>query len=109
MKKAKAPISPEGLRVLAHLFRLLSEPSRLQLLNALMPGEQSVSQLVELTGKNQANVSKQLKTLSGGKILGSRRRGRQVFYHIADPAIVELCHLLCGKMRVRFMPSKPRR
>jgi len=87
----------EGLRRMARLFRILSEPSRLQLLNHLRDGEMSVSSLVEATGLNQANVSKQLKILLSAKIIGRNRRGQKVFYRIIDPGILELCELMCDK------------
>jgi DNA-binding transcriptional ArsR family regulator len=98
----KKAMRPRSLRLIAELFRILSEPSRLQLLNELREGELSVSRLVALTGLNQANVSKQLRILADGKILNRRRQGRLVFYRIVDPAILELCELMCEKMRPRF-------
>lgn len=95
-------MGPESLRLVAELFRILSEPSRLHLLNVLREGELPVNGLVASTGLNQANVSKQLRILADGKILSRRRQGRLVFYRITDPAILELCELMCEKMRHRF-------
>jgi DNA-binding transcriptional ArsR family regulator len=101
----KKGMRPEGLERMARLFRILGEPSRLQLLNLLRDGEMSVSSLIQATGMNQANVSKQLKILASGKVLARSRRGRQVFYRIDDPSIHELCELMCGKLRKHFDPG----
>lgn len=95
-------MEPDGLRLVARLFRILSEPTRLQLLDLLREEEKSVSALVGSTGWNQANVSKQLKILADNKIVSRRREGRRVIYRIDDPSIVELCELICEKMRRRF-------
>lgn len=95
-------MSPESLRLIAGLFRILCEPSRLQLLNLLREGEESVSGLVKLTGLRQANVSKQLKILADSKIVSRRREGKNVIYRIEDHTILELCELMCEKMRHRF-------
>jgi len=31
-------------------------------------------------------------------VLGRRKAGLQVFYHIADPTIPQLCELVCGRL-----------
>jgi DNA-binding transcriptional ArsR family regulator len=102
MGSKRNTLGPDGLRLVARLFRILSEPTRLQLLDLLREDEHSVSALVESTGLNQANVSKQLKILADNKILTRRRDGRRVLYRIDDPTILELCELICEKMRHRF-------
>ena len=102
MGNKKKSMDPDGLRLVARLFRILSEPTRLQLLDRLREDEQSVSALVDSTGLNQANVSKQLKILADSKILTRRKDGRRVLYRIGDPTILELCELMCEKMRRRF-------
>ena len=46
---------PEAMLVrVAELFRALSEPSRLRLMQALFGGEHSVGELVEASGLTQA-------------------------------------------------------
>jgi DNA-binding transcriptional ArsR family regulator len=93
-----AQFSNEALELVARRFAVLSEPMRLRLIQALFDGEKNVSELVEATGGTQANVSRHLQTLTSAHVLGRRKSGLQVFYHIADPTIPKLCDLVCGSL-----------
>ena len=77
-------------------FRLLGEPLRLKLVAALAGGERSVSELVELTGAGQPNVSKHLAALAQGGLVHRRKMGLVALYSIADPLILRLCDVLCA-------------
>ena len=92
-------LSDEALELIAARFRVLGEPSRLKLIRALEGGELSVSDLIEKTGLTQANASRHLQTLTQAGILGRRRDGTSVIYHIADPGIFRLCELVCGSVQ----------
>lgn len=91
----KAVIPDEFLELMAEKFRLLADPTRLAILRALMEGERSVGQVVEETGRNQANVSKHLKMLAESGLIARRKEGLQVFHRIADPLVEQLCALVC--------------
>ncbi len=86
------------LEAVGRLFGVLSEPSRLLLLQALHQGPMTVTELVEATGMKQANVSKHLGLLHDHRLVRRERRGISVRYEIADPMIFSLCKLVCGKM-----------
>ena len=45
-----------------------------------MEGERNVTQVVEETGRNQANVSKHLKMLAEAGLVARRKEGLQVIY-----------------------------
>jgi len=77
-------------------FRLLGEPLRLKLVAALAGGEQSVGDLVELTGAGQPNVSKHLAALAQGGLVRRRKLGLVALYSIADPLVLRLCDVLCA-------------
>lgn len=77
-------------------FRLLGEPLRLKLVAALAGGEQSVSDLVEMTGAGQPNVSKHLAALAQGGLVRRRKVGLVALYSIADPLVLRLCDVLCA-------------
>ncbi len=91
-------IPDEFLDRMAEKFRMLADPTRLAILRALMEGEKSVGRVVEVTGQNQANISKHLKMLAESGIVGRRKEGLQVFYAIGDPLIEQLCDLVCGSI-----------
>jgi DNA-binding transcriptional ArsR family regulator len=83
------------LDLMAGKFRLLSDSTRLAILRTLMQGERNVSQVVEETGRNQANVSKHLKMLAEAGLVARRKEGLQVFYRLDDPLVERLCKLVC--------------
>jgi DNA-binding transcriptional ArsR family regulator len=90
-----AAIPDEFLDLMAEKFRMLSDSTRLAILRALMSGEQNVTQVVEATGRNQANVSKHLKMLADAGLVARRKEGLQVFYRLGDPLVERLCKLVC--------------
>lgn len=83
----------------ARRFQLLSEPTRLELLNLLHThGEMTVQDLVSASGQNQANVSKHLALLAKEGMVAKRREGLFAFYHISDLSIVGLCLLMRSQL-----------
>ena len=82
----------------ARFFQALAEPMRLKILNGLRDGEKNVSELVEVSGGTQANVSKHLALLRDAKIIKRESRGTKAYYSIADQRIYELCNLVCGQI-----------
>lgn len=90
--------SDEALELLAGRFKVLAEPMRLKILNALRDGEKTVSELVEETGTGQANVSKHLNLLFRSHMVSRRKDGLNVYYWISDPVIFPLCELMCDSL-----------
>lgn len=84
------------IEAIASRFRLLGEPLRLKLLAALAGGELSVSELVELTGAGQPNVSKHLAALAQGGLITRRKSGAVALYSISDPFVLRLCDVVCA-------------
>jgi DNA-binding transcriptional ArsR family regulator len=97
-KTRKGALSQAQLQAVARMFDVLSQPSRLHLLQALHSGPLTVGELVEATGMKQANVSKHLGVLHAHHLIGRERAGTRVRYEIADPLIFSLCQLVCGKV-----------
>ncbi|MCX6925670.1 MAG: metalloregulator ArsR/SmtB family transcription factor [Verrucomicrobia bacterium] len=90
-------MSAPQLAAVARLFSVLSEPSRLALLQALRDGPLTVSELVEASGMRQANVSKHLGVLYHHRLVKRRREGICIRYEVLDPMVFTLCNLACGK------------
>ena len=90
--------SSTQLAAVARLFAVLSEASRLALLQALHNGPLTVNELVAASGMKQANVSKQLAILHDHHLVKREREGTFIHYEIADPMVFSLCNLVCGKM-----------
>lgn len=89
------PLNDRMLELVARRFRLLGEPYRLRILQALQAGEKSVSEIVEALDGNQPNISKHLQALYEAGLLARRRQGNSILYGIADPTIFRLCDLVC--------------
>jgi DNA-binding transcriptional ArsR family regulator len=71
----------------SEVLKVLANPSRLRLLCALLPGEQSVGQLEQTLGASQSYVSGQLARLRTLGLVAFNRDGRQVRYRLADPRL----------------------
>lgn len=95
-------LSNEALEHVAARFRALGGASRLKLIQALQPGEKSVSELLLATGLAQANASRHLQTLTHAGILSRRKEGLKVIYSIADPGIFKVCEHVCGSVKRRM-------
>ncbi len=90
------------LEMVAERFRVLGDPLRLRLLQALGTGELSVSELVQLTETSQANVSKHLGTMLRAGLIRRRKEGLKAFYAPADPSVFKICDLVCGSLQDRL-------
>jgi DNA-binding transcriptional ArsR family regulator len=90
-----ANIPDEFLELMAEKFRMLADSTRLAILRVLIQGERNVSQVVDETGRSQANVSKHLKMLAEAGLVARRKVGLQVFYRLDDPLVEKLCKLVC--------------
>ena len=91
-------LSEAQMEEIAKLFKILSEPARLKLISSLMTGGLTVSELVELTGLKQGNVSKHLKILADADLVCREKEGNFVRYSIAEPMLYELCKLVCTQV-----------
>jgi DNA-binding transcriptional ArsR family regulator len=81
--------SPD-LPLKAKLFRGLADPSRLAVLEALRDGPRCVSEVVAVTGLSQPNASAHLACLQDCGLVTRDRRGKFVYYTIADMRVVRL-------------------
>ena len=70
---------------LSQLFKCLSEPIRLRILNLLLAhGELCVCDIVDTLGISQGVVSRHLAYLRNNNILKSRREGTWMYYQIIE-------------------------
>lgn len=74
----------------ADLFKVLSNPVRIQILDTLRKGEQSVNYIAEWLELEASSVSQQLAVLRSRNLVTSRKQGNYVFYSIKDPAIFKV-------------------
>ena len=94
----KRVMSPQLIELVAERFKVLSEPARLQILAQLRDREMTVTDLVDATGMNQANVSKHLALLSRLGFVARRKEGLFAYYGLADTRVFQLCDLMCARI-----------
>jgi ArsR family transcriptional regulator len=95
--------------IAAELFALLSAPTRLRIVCALMPGERNVGQLVEELAVNQPNISQHLNMLYRAGVLARRRTGSQIYYRVEHEQVRELCLTLLDNTPAGVPTPKRRR
>jgi len=95
-------LPPEALDQVASYFQVLSEPTRLRILNLLRGGERNVGDLATACECTAANVSRHLNLLTKQGFVSREGRGTSVFYRIADPSVYALCDLVCGNIARQF-------
>ena len=88
--------SPDRYRLHAELCKVLTDPKRLMLLEALRDGARSVGELSDTIGSTLANTSQHLAVMRNAGLVEGRRDGTTVRYHLAEPAIVAACDIVQG-------------
>jgi DNA-binding transcriptional ArsR family regulator len=74
----------------AALFRSLGDPVRLAIVQRLAHGEARVVDLTDALGLAQSTVSKHLACLRDCRLVDSRHEGRQSFYTLTHPQLLDL-------------------
>ncbi|MEN9229486.1 MAG: metalloregulator ArsR/SmtB family transcription factor [Thermostichus sp. DG02_5_bins_236] len=82
------PFKPSYFK--AELFKVLSNPVRIQILDALRQGEMSVSSIAQWLELEPSSVSQQLAILRSRNLVVARKQGNFVFYAVRDPAIFQI-------------------
>ena len=93
-----------GFKAQAQLFRALSHPVRLRILDILARQEACVCHLTAILGQRQPYVSQQLATLREAGLVTDRREGTLIYYRLADDLLATL--LEQGKSVVRDLTSE---
>ena len=78
------------VEALADTFRVLGDPTRVRILDALSAGELCVCDIASLVGISESAASHQLRLLRGMRLVRPRRAGRLVYYAVDDQHILEL-------------------
>lgn len=98
--KRPRPLTPEQLEGIAALFKVLGEPMRLRILQAVCHGPLSVGEIVAAADSTQANVSKHLALLTAAGILQREKDGQRVLYEVKDQLAVKLCELVRAQLDI---------
>ncbi len=83
-----AQTSVSDLRV--KVLSALSDPTRLEIIEYLRPGERCVCEIIPAFQRSQSTISKHLNILYDAGILDRRIDGKKTLYSIKDPQVFEI-------------------
>jgi DNA-binding transcriptional ArsR family regulator len=98
IRKFSRALTVAELEQIAARFKVLGEPMRLRILQAVCKEPRTVNDIVIATGSTQANVSKHLALLATAGILTRKKAGQRVYYGMKDRLAVKLCELVRAQM-----------
>ena len=99
MSSLPSPLPEPLVELIAQRFRLLGEPTRIKLLDALRAGPATVTELQAATGASQQNVSKHLGMLVDAGLVHRAKDGNRAYFSIVDNSLFDLCEQVCGSLR----------
>jgi ArsR family transcriptional regulator, virulence genes transcriptional regulator len=78
----------------ADLCKIFTNAKRLEIINTMKDKEMAAAELIETTGLSKANLSQHMSVLKLKGVIISRREGINIYYRIANPKIIQACHLI---------------
>ena len=97
-KKNQRALTADELERVAGRFKMLGEPMRLKILQAVCRGPRTVNDIVAAAGSTQANVSKHLALLAAAGILQRKKNGQCVYYGVKDRLAIKMCELVRAQL-----------
>jgi ArsR family transcriptional regulator len=88
----------------AQLFKILTHPARLAILELLRDGEHCVCHLEAHLGYRQAFISQHLAVMREAGIVQDRREGWNIYYRVADPRLFTILDVIEEITGVRKEP-----
>lgn len=85
----------------AIIMKALAHPTRLMMIEELSRGERCVADLRDLAGCDLSTVSKHLALLKDVGIVEDDKRGKQVFYRLRVPCVLNFFHCLDSVLSAR--------
>lgn len=81
-------------RLHADLCKVLTDPKRLMILEALRHGDRSVGQLADAIGVALPNASQHLAVMRNAGLVEGRRVGTTIVCRLAEPTIMDACDIV---------------
>jgi len=96
----------------SRLLSLIGQPARIQILLVLSEQDACVCHIEAALGMRQSSISQHLMALREAGIVCTNREGRNVFYHLVQPEVVDILSqtaLLTGMSDETFAAAKTKR
>lgn len=81
------------------IFKVLANQKRLEIIQLLNDQELSVTQIGDMLGMSQSNLSQHLSHLRQAKLVLARRDGQTIYYSLVDSRISQACNLIKDVLR----------
>lgn len=88
------PLGGGDIERFAEILKALASPARLRIVNILVRGERTVTELCERSGLKQSLVSQQLKILRLNNIVSSRKEVPHTYYSLKERNVVHMLNCL---------------
>jgi DNA-binding transcriptional ArsR family regulator len=85
-------LDARAIDAVSEVFRLLGDPTRVRIVDALSHGERCVCDLATLVGLTESATSHQLRLLRASRLVRVRRAGRMAYYSLDDHHVAGLVH-----------------
>lgn len=89
----------EVLAEAAECLKVMAHPFRLRMVDILLGGPRPVHEIAALCGLPAHQACEHLRLMKGQGLLGSRRRGRLVFYEVVHPRLPALLKCIRSSCR----------
>jgi ArsR family transcriptional regulator len=76
------------------LLKAISHPKRIEIIHLLRDQELNVSEILEMLGLPQANLSQHLMVMRDAGVVSTRRNGKQVYYKLTNKNFIKASDLL---------------
>jgi ArsR family transcriptional regulator, zinc-responsive transcriptional repressor len=86
----RSALGDDEVALIVEVFRMLADPTRIQVLWALVDRELSVNELAEHIGKPGPSVSQHLAKLRMARLVRTRRAGTTIHYSLENEHIAQL-------------------
>jgi DNA-binding transcriptional ArsR family regulator len=83
-------LDSDTLTNVSQIFKSLSDPTRIRILNLLFQGEHSVTEISEILSLQQSAVSHQLRILKNLRLVKFRREGTTIYYSHDDEHVMSI-------------------
>ncbi|MBN1316642.1 MAG: winged helix-turn-helix transcriptional regulator [Anaerolineales bacterium] len=85
----------------ARLFKLLSHPTRLEIIDVLRQGDACVCNLQKALNLSQPFISRQLQVLRNAGVVDTQRDGQFIYYRLADTRLEQSLNAFLGPVNKR--------
>lgn len=82
--------SDKAIRDISEFFAVFSQETRIKIIILLSVSELNVNDIAKIMHQNQSTISHQLRILKDRKVVNSTRKGKEIFYSVANSYVSEV-------------------